>query len=526
MRCIYWQHSFHFIQINEYNTNEDAAGTATAPINIPTRLYYYNGLPAATYSQNYVGNNNLSIYNLELENDTTTSGLQKLAGTVYSGLPAIKKVESIYLGSESSNIYRGFPVLDTSALSGASVDDVLTLSDGGVLTDVADADGIQLQFDLSYKNTTNTSIYVTNMFMLLAHPSSYTTPVGPLTKVCAREVTPNEYVWQAYTTNINTLPFSGTNAVHRWSITSIPVAPNATIDQSVGQWAYSTAWDPKCASNGGLFPVDAAFTGDWTFKILTWTRWAGSGAANPMRNTTAYGGYMNHGACAGSVGSNPLNYDGSALVTYQPITDYAYDYLPTLNPISGTNNPYKGTLKAISTAAEIKTEYVAEVETNNSYILDAGNYFWGEGSTIQVSSDGSTYVDAGIDKWNKPTYAWNNGTSQFDYTVGSFDKSLVELNTYDMIYNQSIALKQFNGTTALSETNKYYSGTTILKYFNPIGRLKDTDGNKYLFMRGGFNLSMDEWNVTSDEMSYNVPSETINIGQRDFTAEISIEDED
>ena len=503
MRCIYWQHAFNFIQINEYNTN------------------YYTGAPRVfpANTKNHVGNNRLSIYNIEIENDTTKSGLQKLSGTIYSGLPAIKKVESIYLSYESENAWSSFPLMDTSAF-GATDIDKLSVGGSSVLSDVADADGINLSFSLSYKNTTNTTIGVMNMFMLLAREVGQTSffPV----KVCARNIATTDYSWQDWTSA--GLPFTGTTAVSRWTNRASGVSQNTVIDQSVGQNAYQTSADPYCLSNGGVFPVDAAFTGDWTFGIVTWTHWRGSGDSLPMANNMAlYGSTYNHGMIYTSVGSNPLNFDGTALATYQAIEDYKYDYKNTLNPISGTNNTYLGYLKSVSTLGNLKEEIVIEVETDNSYVLDIGNYFWGDGQTIRVSNDGLNWTTAGNGKWTKPTYAWNSGTSQFDYTVGSYDKKLVVLNLLDIIYNQSIALKQFNGTTALSEIDKYYTGTNILKYFNPIARMQDSDGKKYLFMGGGFNLSMDEWNITSDEINYEVPTETITIGGREFEAEITIE---
>tara|TARA_R110000823_G_C15941356_1_gene500509 strand:- start:1207 stop:3582 length:2376 start_codon:yes stop_codon:yes gene_type:complete len=521
MRCIYWQHRFHFIQINEYNTNEDAAGTISDPINIPSRVYYHTGFPRAgvAYTKNHVGNNNLSIYNIELENDITTSGLQKLSGTIYSGLPAIKKVESVYLSYESENAWRYFPLMDTSGF-GAAVTNKVTEGGSSVLSDVASATGLNLRFSLSYKNTTNTTISIMNMFMLMAREVGQTSffPV----KVCARNTATTDYSWQDWTSG--TLPFNGTSAVSRWTFQGNNVAQNAVINQSIGQTAYQSSSDPYCLSNGGSFPVDAAFTGDWTFQIITWTHWRGSGSSVPMLNNgTSYGSTYNHGAVYTAAGSNPLNFDGTAFATYQAIEDYKYDYLNTLNPISGTNNAADGSLKAVSTLGNIKEEIVIDVETNNSYVLDMGYYFWGDGQSIRVTNDGLNYVAAGYSNWTKPTYAWNSGTSQFDYTVGLYDKKLVVLNLLDVIYNQSIALKQFNGTTALSEIDKYYTGTTVLKYFNPIARMQDSDGKKYLFMSGGFNLSMDEWSVISDEINYEVPTETITIGGREFEAEITIE---
>ena len=96
----------------------------------------------------------------------------------------------------------------------------------------------------------------------------------------------------------------------------------------------------------------------------------------------------------------------------------------------------------------------------------------------------------------------------------------MQLVLENIIYNQSIALKQLNGTTALAETNKFYTGTSILKYMNPIGKLTDLDNNEYQLMRGTFNLLLDEWNVTMNQIFYEVPSETVNIGTQSVNAEL------
>ena len=48
---------------------------------------------------------------------------------------------------------------------------------------------------------------------------------------------------------------------------------------------------------------------------------------------------------------------------------------------------------------------------------------------------------------------------------------------------------------------------------SPIAKLTDTDENKYQLMRGTFNLLMDEWNTTLNQIFYEVPSETINVGE-------------
>ena len=180
-----------------------------------------------------------------------------------------------------------------------------------------------------------------------------------------------------------------------------------------------------------------------------------------------------------------------------------------------------GTLQLQSNTNNIAILFEVDVVNKNSYVLDAGDYFWGDGQTIKVSEDGSTYVYASADgKWVQPTYVWNNSTTQFDYTVGAYDKQLVELVMLDIVYNQSIPLKQLNGTTALSETDKYYYAN-LLKYMNPVGKLTDLDSNQYQLMRGTFNIMLDQWDVTMNQINYEVPSETINVTQQQVAADLT-----
>ena len=41
---------------------------------------------------------------------------------------------------------------------------------------------------------------------------------------------------------------------------------------------------------------------------------------------------------------------------------------------------------------------------------------------------------------------------------------------------------------------------------NPIARLEDTDGKKYIMKRGTFSLNTDQWQADVMEMSYSVPT--------------------
>ena len=528
MRCVYWRHVFHFVEIDQYNTDEPAASTATTPINIPTREYFYSGGFSA--NQNYLGNKDLTPYDLTFENASSPGeGLQKLAGTIYSGLPAIKTCNGTYFSNVGTNVYRGFPLFPpTWSTTGSEVVysrypyDSTGARAWGTMVDAADADGINLEVYLSFKNTTSDTLSFRSLFYLVAKPNSYTgdPSVPEPWKVCIRSISaPFVYSWQDWDGPIGQ-PYGGSSALLRGARQGCPIPTAAVIDQSVGIKAYSTANDSFCSD--GVFPVDAAFTGSWDFTILTFTCYD-SNATHEMKGfagqgTANYGSTHNHGQIYNHAASGQTNYDGVLTTVMQKLTEYQYDYDNTIDASGVT--PFLGNLSLVSGSnVPFATNFEIDVVNKNTYIYNALNYFWGDGQTTKVSSDGTTYVFAdSTGKWTKPTYVWDVGTSAFVYTVGAYDKKLVELLLLNIVYNQSVFLKQFNGTTSLSETNKNYSGTALMKYMNPIGKLTDLDNNQYQLMRGTFNLLTDEWNTTMNQVFYEVPSETVNIGEQQVAA--------
>ena len=69
MRCVYWNHTFHFVQIAEYEANE--SGTTASPVNIPTRAYYANGSPKSNAA--YIASKQFGRYDLQFENVTNVN---------------------------------------------------------------------------------------------------------------------------------------------------------------------------------------------------------------------------------------------------------------------------------------------------------------------------------------------------------------------------------------------------------------------------------------------------------------------
>ena len=544
MRCTYWQHAFHFVSLDEYNTNEAAAGTATSPINIPTRLYTNTGVVASPHTQDYLGTNSLSIYDLSIENATAAGeGLQKLAGSIYTGLPPIKTAKGLFFGftPATTNAYRGFPRLPDFNSSGAETmyqnfprvggDNYTGDIDWGTIVNASTGDGIEFQAYCSFTNTASNNLWGQFAFILVAKPSSQVATVGADTKVCRRDGTTAStytYVWEDWTTG--TWPFTidtDFSPKFAWSYLQTFAPAPQPINQMSGQKVYDTANDDYCTDNGtginGLFPTHGDFTGSWDFAPMSLTCWD-SNASYPMKGFGGYAGQTlnlgsarSHGAVA--VPNGTLNYQGISISHYQPRDTYKYNF----NNFLINGSPH-GMLRAVnSTDLATTTAIEIDVVNENTFIYEGGGYFWGEGGTIEVSANGTSYSAAGDGKWNKPTYVWNNSTTTFDYTAGSYDKTLVTLVLQDIIYNQSIPLKQLNGTTALAVKNKTYTGTSILKYMNPIGKLIDADNKGYILARGTFTLLSDEWQATLNEVEYGVPAGTINIGNLEMEREILTE---
>ena len=158
------------------------------------------------------------------------------------------------------------------------------------------------------------------------------------------------------------------------------------------------------------------------------------------------------------------------------------------------------------------TETVTTQDSSDTFVYNIGELKFGDGTgantftTIQVYN-GSSWVfvdEAG--KWAQGIYAWNSGTSQFDYSVLTYNKKIIDLLSTNILYNQSQSILTISSSSALTETYKYYSGSTKLKFLNPLSKVEDSDGKEFILMRGTFNMSMDEWNLNMVEIKFAVPT--------------------
>ena len=275
---------------------------------------------------------------------------------------------------------------------------------------------------------------------------------------------------------------------------------------------FDSSVDSITNFTNNLVPTHSDFIGEWEFQFFTFSEYD-SNATYPMRATTEIADFS-HGRVTYIAGAG-TNFDGTAMALERVPTSYALNYSDVLDQTQ--NPPYEGLFVPIESASSTSTgtfavKTISTANNLNSYIYNVGQVIWGDGSGSNSKStmlvyDGANWVYVNpLGKWNKATITWNAGTSSYDYVISTYDKKIVNLLNEQILNNQSINLLKFGMTTALSVNEKYYSGTTSLKFFNPIARMKDTDGKKYIMLRGTFNMNFDEWTGEFHQIKYQVPA--------------------
>ena len=455
MRCVYWHHTFHFVQIAEYEANE--SGTTASQINIPTREYYYNG--GVRLDQAGIGESNFGLYDLQFENVTNVNnaGLQKLAGTQYDNYAPIKKIITDFSVLADENRFFGFPAMDQTTNTG----NLIASSEISTYKDAADNSGWFCQIPLNFSNISSE---------LVLGGGSFPRPLNM--KLCfsirAREAGTTPYTkmlnesgstlsWVAYTapTSSNGVPDDMINA----NVTNIDIGTSQRI-----------IWDSTGYTNG-VIPTDAAFTGDWEFEFFTYTQ----GAATTINY---------HGELRSPINGNwEVKRAGTANTTfdYSDVYDMNNDFMGIFAQVTG------GAIGATSTLSEFTTA------TSDSYSRDITGLYWGDSPLIDNPSalrvwNGSAFVKANAaGKWGKGTVS---GTTNFTVLLAN-----------EIMKCQDSASYRMNVTSALSETDKETSG--YLKMVNPIGRLKDVNSQKYVFLSGTYSTLRDQWNGVWFQQTYN-----------------------
>lgn len=458
MRCVYWHHTFHFVQIAEYEANE--SGTPTAQDNINTREYFYTGTRRSDEAT--IGESNFGLYDLQFENVTNVNnaGLQKLAGTKYDFYAPIKRVIGNFNVFSDENNFNGFPLL-TSTAYGTAAGDVIESKSITSYVDIANSGGFYCQIPLTFTNTAN----VTTVQLGL----------GSSQRVCDMQMTFSIRARAVGTTPwTKMLTESGTTL--SWSTYTAPTSSNGVPDDminvSVNDIAIGTSqrivWDSATYTNG-IIPTDAAFTGEWEFEFFTYTE---------VQSTS----WNNHGKIQASTGFSAL------MPPSQP--DTVFDY----SNVFDLNNDFEGIFAQVTAGAIGENAITSEYSTNtsDSYTIELKDLYWGDSPTVDSSSclrvwNGSAFVKADASgDWGKGTLS---GTNNFNQLLAS-----------EIIKCQHIASQRINATSALSETDKLTS--TKLKMVNPVGRLKDINSEKYVFLSGTYNTLRSEWSGVWFQFTY------------------------
>ena len=457
MRCVYWHHTFHFVQIAEYEASE--TGTPTSQDNINTREYFYTGTRRSDEAT--IGESNFGLYDLQFENVTNVNnaGLQKLAGTKYDFYAPIKKVIGNFRVLADENQFQGFPELDQTTNTG----DLIYSKDISSYVDASNNDGWFCQILLNFSNITskqsNSSLSqpkVLDMkmcFSIRARQAGTT----PYTKMLTESG--GTLTWSTYTapTSTNNVP---DDMINRY-ITYIPIGTSQRL-----------VWESSGYTNG-VIPTDSAFTGEWEFEFFTYTN----------ANLVSALNIDYHGALYNAGSQNfPQVRAGSS--------DTTFDY----SDVFDSNNDFEGIFAQVAAGSignnAINTEYTSS--TTDSYTLKVENLYWGDSPLVDNASalrvwNGSAFVKA------DPSGDWGKGT--LSGTL-NFNKLLAT----EIMKCQHSASQRMNVSSALSETDKLKS--TKLKMVNPVGRLKDINSEKYVFLSGSYNTLRDEWSGVWFQFTY------------------------
>ena len=524
-RLFYWRNTYHFVQIAEFNTDEQGTSPYADPINIPTREHYYN--TSDRIQRNYFGRKNYSAYYGKIESATSGVGLQKLAGTIYQALPAIKKTNTIYAESAGDNFFNGFPLflthntvagdITTWPTDNASHEITQFSNSNGAyntmtLTDADQLAGFICRIYCDFTNTSDTELHFQNLWTLRAKPSG------------SNWGDADNYTAYMYTG-------SGSFTQIRWMLNEFPllnnqqyIRKNIYIPANAANQTltiFDSSTDNLTDSTNNLFPSNAAFIGDWDFQFYTFTEYDNN-RTYPMRAHIQGNSYYSHGRvlyrsayAGGSTGS------GTSPITREEVpTYYSVDYVDSVdnnNDFTSLFVPVLNNAGAFGVAGE---HIQQDQDGNDTYSYNVGTLRFGDGSganstsTIQVW-DGTNWVFVDPQgKWAKGIYVWNSTTNEYDWSALTYDKKIQELVGEEILKGQSSSIVTLNGTTVLSETDKYYPSSTRLKMVNPCTKLCDADGKEYMMMRANFSFANDEFSGEWVEVFYATP--TINTGTAEW----------
>ena len=531
MRFFYWRHRFHFVQISEYNSDEVGASPYTNPVNIPTREYFYTGSLRTT--RDYFGDTTYGLYFGQIESATSSTGLQKLSGTVYEAIPAVKKTNIFYREMAGANHFVGYPLFVTHntlqtpttwPTDNAEHEITQSTESNGQLTysTFTDADtlaGWIVRIYASFSNSSNAPIKMETAWSMQAKPS--TSNWGDTDNKIAYKYQAANYAevrWQDIGTGISIEKPLQNNQQY---IRDYIVIPANCTNEIVLIWDSSTTSTTN--TTGNLFPTNTAFIGDWDFRFWTFTFYEND-VTYPME-AQGYAAKYSHGRIIDSPSLQyGTNVSGtSPMVKSQTPTYYAFDYTDALDNTGTFISKFVPVKNTSNTNGVSGQQIQVTQDTSDTYTYNFGNLHFGDGSganstaTLQVydATAGQWVFVNEQGKWGKADHTYSGGAWSWSVT---YNQKFQDLLGKEIMNNQSRSIITFNGSTVLSETNKFYSGSTKRKYVNPTMRFLDADGKKYMMMRSTFNLVTDEWNGEWVQMRYEVPS-SVTTGTQDNNGE-------
>ena len=473
MRCVYWHHTFHFVQISQYQINE--SGTTASQINIPTREYYYNG--GVRLDQAGIGESNFGLYDLQFENVTNlnNAGLQKLEGTQYDYYPPVKKVVGNFSVFEDGNRYNGFPPLDQTTGTGTIIQSAAI----DTFKDAANGQGWFCQIPLSFSNVFSQRIVFST---LIGSAQPRILDMSLVFSIRAKQtgaaswdkmLVENSGVLSWVTYDVSSF---GASWITR-TVTNIPVGTSQRIIFDSSQYT------------GGVIPVDAAFTGDWDFEFFTVTK------GDTSLSIEFHGKLVSP--------NNPT----FPTVARAGSSATAFGYSDVFN----FTNQLTGIFAEVSSGVIGSNSIQNQITTNttDSYSIEINDLYWGDSALTDIQST--------LRVWNGSTFVKASDTGEWGLGTVSGTEDFVVLLAKEVMANQSTSSLRMNVTSALSETDKETSG--YLKMVNPIGRLKDVNSQKYVFLSGTYSTLRDEWSGVWFQQTYNLP--TVNILSDEILGPIS-----
>ena len=265
-----------------------------------------------------------------------------------------------------------------------------------------------------------------------------------------------------------------------WSTYTAPTSTNNVPDDMINRYityipigtSQRLVWESSGYTNC-VIPTDSAFTGEWEFEFFTYTN-----ANLVSANNIDY-----HGALYTAGNQSFSQYRAGT-------TDTTFDY----SDVFDSNNNFEGIFAQVAAGSignnAINTEYTSS--TSDSYTLKVENLYWGDSPLVDNASalrvwNGSAFVKA------DPSGDWGKGT--LSGTL-NFNKLLAT----EIMKCQHSASQRMNVSSALSETDKLKS--TKLKMVNPVGRLKDINSEKYVFLSGSYNTLRDQWSGVWFQFTY------------------------